>query len=205
MADPLSGDPLAFLRERRSVRRFTPQPLARECIESVLAAATFAPSAHNRQPWRFVVVEDLAARQRLAEEMGAAFRDDLAADGLDEAGVEAQVQRSISRIAGAPALILLCLDEACLDAYPDERRQQAERLMGVQSAAMAGQNLLLAAHVLGLGAVWMCAPLFAPQIVRSALGLPAAWQPQGMILLGYPAEAAKPRPRKSVDEVSRFV
>jgi nitroreductase len=53
---------------------------------------------------------------------------------------------------------------------------------------MAGQNLLLATHDAGLGGCWMCAPLFCPDVVRGALDLPADWQPQALITLGYPAE-----------------
>jgi nitroreductase len=58
--------------------------------------------------------------------------------------------------------------------------------MAVQSVAMAGQNLLLMAHALGLGAVWLCAPLFCPETVRAALDLPPDFEAQGVIALGYP-------------------
>lgn len=75
-----------------------------------------------------------------------------------------------------------------MDHYPDERRQQAERIMAVQSAALAAQNILLAAHTEGLGACWVCAPLFCPEVVRTALALPADWDALGLITLGYPAE-----------------
>ena len=61
--------------------------------------------------------------------------------------------------------------------------------MAAQSVAMAGQNVLLAAHALGLGACWLCAPLFCPEVVRETLALPLDWQPQGLITAGYPAEA----------------
>jgi len=75
-----------------------------------------------------------------------------------------------------------------MDTYPDARRQQNEWIMAVQSTAMAGQNLLLAAHALGLGACWMCAPLFCPAVVRETLSLPPDWQPQAILTVGYPAE-----------------
>jgi F420 biosynthesis protein FbiB-like protein len=75
-----------------------------------------------------------------------------------------------------------------MDRYPDERRQDNEWLMAVQSTAMAGQNLLLAAQAEGLGACWMCAPLFCPDVVKHTLALPADWQPQGLVTCGYPAE-----------------
>ncbi|MBX7253900.1 MAG: nitroreductase family protein, partial [Candidatus Promineofilum sp.] len=97
--------------------------------------------------------------------------------------------RAYARISSAPALVLLCLTLADMDAYLDARRSGHEATMAVQSAAMAGQNLLLAAHALGLGACWLCAPLFCAGVVRRTLDLPADWQPQGLITLGYPAEA----------------
>jgi nitroreductase len=75
-----------------------------------------------------------------------------------------------------------------MDSYPDAVRSRAEWTMAVQSVALASQNLLLAAHAAGLGVCWMCAPLFIPALVRDALDLPEAWEPQAVLTLGYPAE-----------------
>jgi nitroreductase len=75
-----------------------------------------------------------------------------------------------------------------MDSYPDEKRTRNEWLMAVQSTAMAGQNLLLAAHQSGLSACWMCAPLFCPEVVKETLALPQDWEPQGLITMGYAAE-----------------
>jgi nitroreductase len=75
-----------------------------------------------------------------------------------------------------------------MDSYPDERRQGKEWVMATQSTAMAAQNFLLAAHALGLGACWMCAPLFCHQVVKQTLNLPADWEPQALLTAGYPAE-----------------
>ena len=60
--------------------------------------------------------------------------------------------------------------------------------MAAQSTALAAQNLLLAAHDAGLGACWMCAPLFCPDVVSTQLDLPADWEPQALLTLGYPDE-----------------
>ena len=74
----------------------------------------------------------------------------------------------------------------------------------LQSVAMAVQNLLLAAHALGLGACWMCAPLFAPEIVRDVLQLDADWEPQALVTVGFPAEA-KAKTRAPLETVVRFI
>ncbi|NUM45240.1 MAG: nitroreductase family protein [Anaerolineales bacterium] len=194
-----------FIRSRRSVRRFLPDPVPRAVIERVLETGTYAPSAHNRQPWRFAVLTTSAAKTHLADAMGADFRRDLLADGLSLAEIETQITRSHARICEAPVVILLCLTLADMDTYPDEKRQRAEYLMATQSVALAGGTILLAAHAEGLGGVWVCAPLFAPDTVRGALSLPPDWEPQGMLLMGYPAVVPEARVRKAVEEVTFFV
>jgi coenzyme F420-0:L-glutamate ligase / coenzyme F420-1:gamma-L-glutamate ligase len=194
-----------LLKHRRSIRRFTKQPVSREIMLKVLEAASWAPSSHNRQPWRFAVLTSQEAKSRLAIAMGKDFQRDLTGDGLTPDVIQVQVRRSHDRITEAPACIVLCLDPTVGDSYPDQKRNQAEYLMGVQSVAMAGQNLMLAASTFGLGSVWMCAPLFAPNTVREALNLPSEWMPQGMILLGYPAKEPLIRPRLPVHEITRFL
>lgn len=179
---------MPFVTSRRSIRRYRPEPVPEEIIRELLAAATYAPSAHNRQPWRFAVIQVQETKERLAAAMGARLRTDLQADGVAPERIEQDAGRSYQRITNAPLLILVCLTMADMDSYPDPRRQQHERTMATQSVAMAGQNLLLAAHAHGLGACWMCAPLFCPDVVRQALALPPEWEPQGLITLGYPAE-----------------
>lgn len=202
-ADDRARAVLDAIAARRSIRRYRAEPVPADLLEELLRAAAWAPSAHNRQPWRFAVVESAAARIRLAEAMGARLRADLEADGVPEEVIAADVARSYRRLSGAPLLIVVCLTMADMDHYPDERRQRNERLMAVQSTAMAGQNLLLAAHALGLGGCWLCAPLFAQETVRRVLELPAGWEPQGLITLGYPAQE-RVKERRPLGEVVRF-
>ena len=181
-------DLLRFMRERRSLRQYSAEPVPPSCVDQLLEAATWAPSAHNRQPWRFVIIEREASKQGLARAMGARLRQDLEADGLSAKLIEADVGRSYQRITAAPLLLLICISMSDMDNYVDGERDQHERTMAQQSAAMAGQNILLMASRLGLGACWMCAPLFCQDVVSTVLDLPADWQPQGMITLGYPAQ-----------------
>jgi coenzyme F420-0:L-glutamate ligase / coenzyme F420-1:gamma-L-glutamate ligase len=179
---------MTLFTSRRSIRRYQPTPIAHEHIEALLNAAIWAPSAHNRQPWRFAVVTATQSKQALAVQMGAQLQADLQRDGVDPKIIAQDVARSHERLTSAPLLIVLCVCMAEMDVYPDPVRAQHEYVMAVQSVAMAGQNILLAAHELGLGACWMCAPLFAPQVVGVALDLPADWHPQGVITVGHPAQ-----------------
>lgn len=193
------------IRERRSIRRFLDQPVDRTVIERLLRAGSQAPSAHNRQPWRFVVLERGARREALVEEMSARFRADLEADRVPAERVEVLVDRGRSRLLQPPILILLFLTIEDMDDYPDRSRSEAERMMAVQSVALAGGYILLAAQEEGLGACWVCAPLFVPQLVRRELELPPEWEAQGVIILGYPAEAGRQRSRKELAEVTRWL
>ncbi len=198
----IPDDVLALIRARRSIRRYTAQAVPAEVVERLLTAAMWAPSAHNRQPWRFVIVTASETRQRLARTMGDRLRADRLADGDQLAAVEADAARSYARITGAPVVVVVCLTLGDMDAYPDARRQNAEYLMAVQSVAMAVQNLLLAAQAEGLGACWLCAPLFCSEAVTGALDLPAEWQAQALVTLGYPDSAGKPAVRRPLADVA---
>jgi F420 biosynthesis protein FbiB-like protein len=190
-----------MIGRRRSIRRYERDPIIRTSTKRLLLAATRAPSAHNRQPWRFAVLEAPAQKEKLALAMGRRLRADRTADGDDLQTIELDVQRSYARITEAPVIIVVCVDMHPMDEYPDERRQRAEFLMAVQSTAMAAQNLLLAAEQEGLGACVMCAPLFCPEIVGEVLSLPQAWQPQMVITIGRPGDTGKDRPRRPLDDV----
>lgn len=189
---------------RRSIRRYRPDPVPQPVIDKMIRIAVCAPSAHNRQPWRFVILKEAAERERLARAMGERLREDRLRDGDPVDAVEADYERSVSRIVRAPLAVLVCATVDDMDVYPDERRSAAERQMAVQSTAMAMQNLLLAAHAEGLGTSIMCAPLFCPGTVRSSLNLQASWQPQALITMGYPASEPKPFKRRPIEEVVRI-
>jgi len=77
--------------------------------------------------------------------------------------------------------------------------------MAIQGTAMAAQSLLLAAHAAGLGACWICAPMFCPDTVAAVLDLPADWEPQALVTLGYAAEPGKPFRRRAAAEVIRYL
>jgi F420 biosynthesis protein FbiB-like protein len=195
---------LDLVRSRRSIRRYLDKPVPREWIEKILDAARWAPSAHNRQPWRFAIVENAETKHALASAMGNKLRADLERDGVAQEVIDKDTARSYQRITNAPVVIVVCVTMRDMDVYQDTRRKKAEYLMATQSVAMATQNLLLAAHALGLGTCWMCAPLFVPETVRDVLKLDADWEPQALITLGYAAEE-KIKERVAIDSKTRFL
>lgn len=188
----------AFLRSRRSIRRFRPQPVPEETIRRLLETAIHAPSAHNLQPWRFVIVQTKAARERLGRALTDKMRADMQFEGASEADIAARVERSLRRIAEVPVIILFCRDSAAVRV--DEL---AEHVMGIQSVANMATYLALAAHAEGLGGNWICWPLYAPAETRAALALPDTWQPQGMLFLGWPAEVPGEKRMQAVEVVGR--
>lgn len=201
--EPLAGDTLAafddVVRGRRSVRRFLPDPLPDEIVERVLEAGLWAPSPHGTQPWRFAVLRSRPARERLADAMAESWRHNLAMDGEPEEVIQGRLAGSRRRLLEAPVLILVSLYTRDLDRYPDPARAAAERTMAVQSLGACVQNMLLAAFAVGIDAGWMCAPLFCPEVVVSALGLDPALEPQALIALGHAAADPRRRPRRPLD------
>lgn len=190
-----------FLRTRRSIRRFKPEAVPDSILDEILHTATYAPSAHNRQPWRFVVLKGLRSKVHLGDAMAAEFQRDLEKDELLAGDIEKRVAKSRARITNAPIVIMLCVDMSEMDDYPDEQRKKAEYMIATQSAANAGMQLLLAAHAEGLGGVWVCSPMFAQRTVQIALNVSATWEPQAMFLIGYPADVPELRSRKQLKEI----
>lgn len=194
-----------FLRTRRSIRRFKPDPVPDSVINNILTTAAFAPSAHNRQPWRFAVVKDMEVKTKLADAMAIEFARDLENDKLPHDEIQKRVIRSRERMVAAPVLILINLDMSEMDVYPDEKRAKAEYLMATQSVANAGMQLLLAAHAEGLGGVWVCSPLFVQETIQSILALPETWEPQAMFFLGHPDVVPKDKTMKDMKDLVVFL
>ena len=195
---------LGLFRSRRSIRRYRAMKPPLPVIDKVIDCASYSPSAHNAQPWRFFVIENENKRTKLISEMGKKYQKDLQRDKVKESTIENRLRRSKQLFSEAPLLMIACIDMSVMDKYPDAERQQAEMIMATQSLAAAIENLLLAATALGLGGCWFCAPLFCPEVVRSILVLPDYQIPQALITLGYPAENPLPPPRLDLEDI-RFI
>jgi coenzyme F420-0:L-glutamate ligase / coenzyme F420-1:gamma-L-glutamate ligase len=186
------------IKKRRSIRKYLPQILPREVVLEVLEAAGWAPSAHNSQPWRFIILENPSVKRELAGAMADVWVADAEKDGA-KVGANMRQER-IDRFVDAPALILACSTLDGLRKFPDKKRQMFERDLAQQSLGAAMQNLLLTAHALGLGACWFCAPGFCKETVRKVLGIPEAAEPEAFVIVGYPAETISVPKKKLLGE-----
>lgn len=196
-------DALTAIRTRRSLRQLDSRPVPRELLDEALELACLAPAPHHTRPWRYVVVSH-DRRTALAQALGLAWRADLERDGHPGLLIDKLLRRSERQITQAPALVLACLTHEGLRRWPDEGRQRKEWAMAQQSVGAGMQNLMLAAHALGLASYWISAPLFAPQATAAALELPEEFIAQAFIVLGYPARGAEPKPRPPADH-SRLI
>lgn len=168
------------LQTRRAIRDFTEEPVDAAVIADLVAAAILAPSAFNLQPWAFAVVNG-AARLRELSERARQYQAVHLPAGSPLAGHLADTRFHL--LHDAAALVVICATNG--------ESQSAE------DCCLAGENLLLAAHAMGLGACWVGLSrswLELPD-VKTELGIPADLNPVAPIVIGHPRTHPGPTPR----------
>ena len=184
-----SADLFAVVHRQRACRAFSSSPVADELVAQVLDAATFAPSAENRQPWEFVVVRDAASRAAIGDLTARAWTGGGRAfsEGRLSPKLLAEVEAGATGgVAGAPVTVVVCADVA---------RGLAQTVPSSMFPAI--QNLLLAATALGLGsALTTITTSFAAEL-RELLALPESVLPVAVVPLGWPARPLGPPRRES--------
>jgi coenzyme F420-0:L-glutamate ligase / coenzyme F420-1:gamma-L-glutamate ligase len=195
---------LTTIRTRRSIRRFLDRAVSREDLAQLFEAARWAPSNHNRQPWKFIVLEDRARVAALAETVRLSLVDKLHALPAMVAAHADEFVHHATVFAQAPVVIVaLHRRPASLASALMQGVASAELVSGEPlSVAMAVQNILLAAPTLGLGTCVLTAPLVAREAIAGALTLPPGCEITCLIAVGHPAETPEPPRRK---ELTHFV
>lgn len=184
---------LEAIRARRSVRQFKSKPVPRELVERILEATVQAPSAKNRQPWRFVVVDGPGKRA----EMLTVMREGI--ENARKAGVPLGSAEWTAGVMGhAPVTVFV------LDAESTTRPWDAEQnIPDIQSIGGAIQTMCLAALEMGLGSLWICDVFYAYDELRRWLGTDR--QMVCAVALGYPGESPAARPRRSWQELTTWL
>ncbi|HVV21597.1 MAG TPA: coenzyme F420-0:L-glutamate ligase [Pseudonocardiaceae bacterium] len=172
---------------RRSVRSFTPEPVDPDALRRAVSAALTAPAPHHTHPVRFVWLRGRPLRTKLLDEMRAAWRADLHGDDFTPEQIDRRVARG-DLLYGASEIVLPFLVPDGMHTYRDDRRNAAERTMFTVASGGAVQGLLVALAAEGLGSCWVSSTIFAADVVRRVLDLPAGWQPLGAVAVGHPAD-----------------
>ena len=175
---------LDAIHTRQSIGKGKPEPVPRELVEQILSAAAQAPNHYRVRPWRFVLTG--VARERLGDAFAAAFRK-REPDANDEL---VAVQRS--KALRSPLLIVVAVDK------PTESK--VLEIENVCAAAAAVQNLLLAAHALGLAAKWNTGPNALDPDVKAFFGLAPDQHLIAFVHIGYPLAEPPPISRPSFED-----
>ncbi len=185
---------------RRSVRRFADRAVEAQLIESAVAEALTAPAPHHTRPTRFVWLADRDRRVELLDRMKDAWRADLTGDGKPADAVERRVARG-QILYDAPEVLIPFMVPDGAHHYPDAVRTQAEHTMFTVAVGAAVQALLVALATRGVGSCWIGSTIFAADVVRDVLDLPAEWEPLGAIAIGYPDDDLGPRGPAVLDDL----
>ncbi len=197
---------MELIRGRRSIRRFAARPVARDDIMRLLEAARWAPSNHNRQPWKFIVLSDKTQITHLAQQVGAELAEKLKELPKTAFGHAGDFSHYATVFSAAPSVIAVLhkrpvsFSTRMLQGLNHPDLVSGEPL----SAAMAVQNLMLAAHAIGLATCVMTAPLIASDFLLRDLNVPTGYELTCLVALGYADETpAQPR-RKSIEQIIEF-
>jgi len=206
------GDILDVITSRRSIRRFTSDPVPDELILKVLEAARWAPSGENEQPWKLVVVRNPETKAKIGEiaklwSGGRVTAEFSLSDywqkkfaGVKDPEKKARLFRTlytgqISEFAGNAPVVIVVVGEL---------QDMFDTPYDLCTCAL---NILIEAHSLGLGACWVHGPAVYPSLVKrlkELLKIPAGmgeYKLLATISLGWPAESPKPRQKKELEEI----
>jgi nitroreductase len=176
------------MRSRRSVGKVKPDALDRQQIETLLEYASWAPNHYRTEPWRFFVMTG-EGRQRLADAY-ADIAAEAAEPGLAGEAMEQLRSKNASKALRAPVVIAVAVSPS-----PKPGVNRMEEFAAVHAAI---QNMLLAAHGLGLGAIWRSGePAYHPRM-KQAFGLAESEHIAGLIYIGYPDVLLQPGKREPI-------
>jgi len=207
-----------LIKGRRSVRQWKKQEVSDDSLKRAIELATWAPNGGNFQGWRFVVVKNREAIEKMADAVQSVA--DRIAAWPESAALKEDMERyrkNASFFKNAPVCIATfvgqyrsVMDKALVARGSSD--QEASKILAfrrtaptaIQSIAAAVTTMLLVFHQMGLGAVWLGAPLMAKKEIETILKVQAGLDLTALIAVGYPDESPE-KDRKPVDQVLEFI
>jgi len=201
---------LELIKNRRSIRRFKPDPVPEEYVDKIIEAARWAPSGANSQPWEFIVIKDKKLRDRIVELHGEhdalAYRMEQTRPPEDRMPRFAQPSKFPPSFAVAPVFILMLGDPRTREAYPMSSVADLGGSIFNSSLASAFLYMHLAATTLGLGTRWLSVSSnsFMQCFIKPLLGIPKELEIYDMIVVGYPDMRPEPRLVRPKEEMVHY-
>lgn len=191
------------IEERRSIRKYRQQSVSREQIEMPVEAARLAPSAKNRQPWKYIVYTG-AEKQKLLKAMETGLEKEekqhsllpQSAFGLPDAFHTLDIMRQ------APVVLIVMNTNGTSPYEPVDTDGRLSEICDSLSIGASIENLLLRATEMGLGTLWIANTCFAYDNLMEVIG--EKGQLIGAIALGYAEEQPLPRPRRNLEEILEY-
>ena len=188
---------------RRSIRKYKDKPVDKQLISDMIDAGRVAPSAKNRQPWKYIVFSGQSKEEMLDKMEAGINREENnspslpnSSDGIPDARNTLKIMRE------APVIILVLNTNGKSPFNPVSADDRITEICDTLSIGASIQNILLKATELGLGTLWIANTCFAYKELTEYLDTDK--QLIGAIAVGYPDESPNPRPRKSLDEIIEF-
>jgi nitroreductase len=188
MQTTIASDLLGAVYGRRAIRAFTPQPVDRTTLESLIAAAVQAPSSMGLQPWSFVIVEGAERLKTFSAEAKSRYVPPKGVTISEHARMTLD-DPDVNIFHDAPVLVVIC-------AVNDDPQS-------VEDCSLAAQNFMLAAYGAGLGTcpIGFSRPWLRMAEAKRELGIPAGYVPAFPLVLGYPAEKPAPPGRRAPEVI----
>jgi nitroreductase len=189
------NDVLKNIYSRRSVRAYLPDDVPDGVIRELIRAGTYAPSAANKQPWRFVVIKNRELIAKLSDKAKELWMEQAAKTSQPELKSLASMvsQPGFNIFFNAPLLIMIFSDSDAFSPQID--------------CALAGENMMLAARSLEMGSCWigLAAPLGLVQAIMDDLGVPSSCKLEGSLIFGYPVKLDMKTPKREENVVLKWI
>ncbi len=198
------------IEQRCSIRTYLKEEVAAKDLKEIARMGSLAPSVNNFQPWEFVIVTNNELKNKMARIVAKQLHKLPNNESRASTNILSQVEWYSTFFEDAPAVIALALTqyESILEKGSTVSHDKINELRNhpdIQSAGACIQNMLLAATDMGYGACWMSAPMIAAEELQNTLELPESSQLIAFIALGKPDRENKPKAKRDIDEMIRFI
>ena len=190
---------ITAINSRRSIRKYQTMLISHDDIEKIILAGMQAPSAKNRQPWRFIVVEGNAKTDMLNAMNKGLERETRMPKLPESARYISGAKNTVSIMEQAPLTIFIVNPLNTMNVFPTDWESRFYEIANVQSVGACIQNMLLAAVDLGFGSLWNCDIYFAYDEISEWLN--TSEQIVAAVSFGIPAENPYARPRNNIADL----